>query len=102
MKKEDPLRETQEGTDSQVILIPQHKVILHNDDITPMDFVISVIVRFFSLEHEKAREVMIEAHKSGYALVAIMPLERAEFKVEQAHNYARGFDYPLTFTIEPV
>jgi len=102
MAEEKPEEENEEGVDTKEILLPQYKIILHNDDITPMDFVLAVLDRFFSLSHEKSREVMIEAHKYGTALVTIMPLEHAEFVVEQAHAYARGHDYPLTFTIEPV
>ena len=102
MAEKKPEEQNEEGVDTKEILIPQFKIILHNDDITPMDFVLAVLERFFSLSHEKSREVMIEAHKYGTAIVAIMPLEHAEFVVEQAHAYALDHDYPLTFTIEPV
>jgi ATP-dependent Clp protease adaptor protein ClpS len=101
-EREEKEEREEEGVDTKQILLPQFKIILHNDDITPMDFVMAILDRFFSLTHEKSREVMIEAHKNGTALVAVMPLEHAEFVVEQAHTYARGHDFPLTFTIEPV
>ena len=85
----------------QPIDIPEHKILLHNDDITPMDFVMQTLSRFFQMDEARAREVMMKAHHDGIAVVAVMPLERAEFKVERAHSYARDHGFPLTFTIEP-
>lgn len=67
-----------------------------------MDFVITTLTRFFDLGHKEAREVMVEAHNNGKSIVGVMPLERAEFKIQKAHEYAREHSYPLTFSIEPV
>ncbi len=82
-------------------VIPPYKVLLHNDEVTPMDFVVETLQRFFLPEHARAMEVMKVAHDQGVAVVAIMPLEHAEFKVEQAHGHARVNGFPLTFSIEP-
>lgn len=92
---------TQEETVEKQSLIPMYMVILHNDDVTPMDFVVTVLLRFFISDQEKAQEVMMTAHNEGQAIVAVMPLERAEFKVSRAHDYIRAQDQPLTFAIEP-
>jgi ATP-dependent Clp protease adaptor protein ClpS len=92
---------TQEETVEKQSPIPMYMVILHNDDVTPMDFVVTVLLRFFISDQEKAQEVMMTAHNVGQAIVAVMPLERAEFKVSRAHDYVRAQDQPLTFTIEP-
>jgi len=101
MDRSDPLKKNEARTDSSAMLIPQYRVLIHNDDITPMDFVITVLIRFFLTDETIAREVMLEAHKTGSALVAVMPFERAEFKIEKAHEYSRSFSYPLTFSLEP-
>lgn len=80
---------------------PRYKVWIHNDDVTPMDFVVHVLQRVFALALPRAVKVMLEAHLRGIALVAVLPLEQAEFRVEQAHGLARTRGYPLTFTYEP-
>ncbi|MBI5177884.1 MAG: ATP-dependent Clp protease adaptor ClpS [Nitrospinae bacterium] len=82
-------------------VVPPYRVILHNDDTTPMDFVVDTLVRHFIPDHNRAVDVMMEAHREGRALAAVLPLEHAEFKVSQAHERARANGFPLTFTIEP-
>ncbi|MBI3580750.1 MAG: ATP-dependent Clp protease adaptor ClpS [Nitrospinae bacterium] len=82
-------------------VVPPYKVVLHNDDVTPMDFVVDALKRFFIPDHDAALEIMRAAHREGSALVAVMPLEHAEFQVQSAHNYARANGFPLTFSIEP-
>jgi ATP-dependent Clp protease adaptor protein ClpS len=88
-------------TDEKTKLAPLHRVIIHNDDVTPMDFVIHVLTSIFALGTIQSIKVMWEAHTTGAAHVVTEPLERAEFHVEQAHSMARGRKYPLTFSIEP-
>ena len=80
---------------------PLYKVFVHNDDITPMFLVVDVLRNIFCLGARRAVAVMAEAHGSGVAFVVALPLEQAEFRVEQAHSIARGRGYPLTFTYEP-
>ena len=77
------------------------KVIVHNDDVTPYDFVIIVLIRFFSLDPQDAERITWTAHNRGAALVRVLPKSEAERRVGQAH-FAAGLEgYPLTFTIEP-
>jgi ATP-dependent Clp protease adaptor protein ClpS len=76
-------------------------VIVHNDDVTPYDFVIVVIGSIFEVPWARAEEITMRAHVTGTAHVASLPLEEAKYRVGQAHGVARAAGYPLTFTIEP-
>jgi ATP-dependent Clp protease adaptor protein ClpS len=95
--------EPEQATDTQdqVRLPPLYRVLIHNDDVTPMDFVVYTLLEIFRKNEADAIEIMLNAHNTGVALVAILPLEEAEFRVDQAHSKARTAKYPLTFTIEP-
>jgi ATP-dependent Clp protease adaptor protein ClpS len=77
------------------------KVFIHNDDVTPMDFVLLVLIHFFELSPDRAYEVMLHAHNSGEAYVATFPRKEAEKRVFEAQYAARQNNYPLTFSIEP-
>jgi ATP-dependent Clp protease adaptor protein ClpS len=88
-------------TGSETRLVPMYRVLIHNDDVTPMDFVVRVLRSIFSLDFAKAVEVMWEAHHSGVAHVVTEPLEKAEFHVQQARSLSRARPWPLTFSIEP-
>jgi len=82
-------------------LEPLWRVIIHNDDITPMDFVINVLTSIFFLSQPDAADVMMAAHLSGMALVQILPKTEAERRINKAH-FAAGLEgYPLHFTMEP-
>lgn len=81
---------------------PQYRVLVHNDDVTTMEFVIEVLRTAFRKNQEDATQIMLVAHRSNVALVDVLPLEQAEFRVEQAHSLARTRKYPLKFTYEPV
>ena len=85
----------------QVRQAPQCRVLIHNDDVTPMDFVVCVLLEVFKKNEADAIEIMLTAHSTGVALVAVLPLEEAELRVDQAHSMARTAKYPLTFTCEP-
>ena len=91
------------GTETQEVtrLAPRFKVLIHNDDITPMHFVVMVLNAFFRKNFDEAMEVTMTAHNKGLALVGVYGLEEAEHRVDQAHSKARGVKYPLKFTIEP-
>jgi ATP-dependent Clp protease adaptor protein ClpS len=91
---------TEPVVESKTKLSPLYRVLIHNDDVTPMDFVVLVLKDIFSLSVALAVDVMMEAHTEGVALVVTEPLERAEFHVDQARSLARGRSYPLTFSIE--
>jgi ATP-dependent Clp protease adaptor protein ClpS len=80
---------------------PMYKVILNNDDYTPMDFVVSVLTTFFSMDLEKANQVMLTVHYHGKAICGIYTAEIAETKVMQVNQYARKHQHPLMCTMEP-
>lgn len=76
-------------------------VIIHNDDVTPMDFVVIILQRIFQLAPLEAEHVMITAHLNGLALVVTLPESEAKKRVGKAHFAAQLEGYPLMFTIEP-
>lgn len=92
---------TQPAVQSTSRTTPLYRVLIHNDDVTPMAFVVHVLTRFFKKEVTDACEIMLEAHNRDVALVDVMGLEEAEFRVDQAHSLSRTAGYPLTFSIEP-
>jgi len=92
---------TEAVPDRETRLAPLYRVLIHNDDLTPMDFVVHVLQEVFKLPFFRAARVMLEAHRGGVALVVTEPLERAEFHVDQARSLARGRGWPLSFSIEP-
>ncbi|MGQ8365665.1 ATP-dependent Clp protease adapter ClpS [Glaciecola sp. 1036] len=80
---------------------PMYKVILNNDDYTPMDFVIEVLMTFFSMDAEKANQLMLTVHYHGKAVCGIYTAEIAETKVMQVNQYSRKHQHPLMCTMEP-
>jgi ATP-dependent Clp protease adaptor protein ClpS len=78
-----------------------YRVIIENDDVTPMDFVVMALRLFFGLSMTDALNVMLTAHNAGRALVATLPFEEAQERVYSAHTAAREAGYPLTFYLEP-
>jgi len=76
------------------------KVIIHNDDVTPMDFVMMILFTLFNLSEELAEHIMLEAHTKGLALVVTLARPEAQRLVTKAHTIARKAGYPLTFTVE--
>lgn len=79
---------------------PMYKVILNNDDYTPMDFVVEVLVRFFRLDNEKANQIMLAVHYQGKGVCGIYTAEIAETKVMQVNQYARKHQHPLMCSME--
>lgn len=77
-----------------------YKVILHNDDYTPMDFVTDILERVFNKNHADATEIMLTIHYKGYAVCGLFPYEIAETKVAQVTEAARDQEYPLQCTLE--
>ena len=82
-------------------LDPPVAVVVHNDDVTPMDFVVQVLTSIFGLPALQAARVMLQAHYNGRAVVVKLGQEEAKYRVGQAHAAARANGYPLSFTIEP-
>jgi ATP-dependent Clp protease adaptor protein ClpS len=79
---------------------PKYRVIMLNDDYTPMDFVVEVLENMFNMGREKATQTMLEVHKAGKALCGIFTYEIAEAKVEQVNSYAQSHGHPLQCTLE--
>ena len=79
---------------------PLYKVLLLNDDYTPMEFVVHVLERFFGLNHAQAFEIMQTVHKKGLAVVGVFSHEIAETKVTQVMDFARRHQHPLQCTME--
>ena len=79
---------------------PMYKVILLNDDYTPMEFVVHVLEIFFAIEREKATQIMLAVHTQGAAVVGIFPRDIAETKSEQVNEYSQENNHPLISTIE--
>lgn len=79
---------------------PLYKVMLLNDDYTPMEFVVHVLERFFGANHAQAVEIMLTVHRKGLAVVGVFSFEIAETKVTQVMDYARRNQHPLQCTME--
>lgn len=78
-----------------------YRVIIENDDVTPMDFVVLVLRVFFGLGFDRSMAIMLTAHNEGRAHVVTLPFEEAQERVYNAHHAAREEGYPLTFYLEP-
>lgn len=79
---------------------PLYKVILLNDDFTPMDFVIEILVDFFSMTEEQATQVMLHVHTQGKGICGVFSKDVAETKVEIVNNYSREHQHPLMCAME--
>lgn len=77
-----------------------YHVVLNNDDYTPMDFVIAILERFFSMDIERATQVMLKVHYEGKAICGTFTAEVAETKVAQVTMYSRENEHPLLCTME--
>ena len=82
--------------------LPLYKVIMWDDDVTTMEFVIRMLTNLFRKDYTTAEKLMYEIHLKGAAHVETLPLEQAEFKVEQVHSAATMEQFPFRCTIEPV
>lgn len=77
-----------------------YKVLMLNDDYTPMEFVVHVLVRFFNKSQEDATEIMLHVHQRGVGICGVYPYEVAETKVTQVVDFARKHQHPLQCTLE--
>jgi ATP-dependent Clp protease adaptor protein ClpS len=84
----------------QLVRPPLYQVILLNDDFTPMDFVIVVLETFFSLDRERATQVMLHVHTRGKGVCGVFTREVAETKVTQVNEFSRTHQHPLLCTME--
>ena len=79
---------------------PQYKVVLLNDDYTPMEFVVEILETFFGMNREKATQVMLHVHTRGKGVCGIFSRDVAETKVAQVNDYSRENQHPLMCTME--
>lgn len=77
-----------------------YKVLMHNDDYTPMDFVIFVLKKFFNKQEDDAHKIMLDVHNKGMGLAGIYSFEVAETKVMQVNQFAKNNQYPLKTSFE--
>lgn len=98
----DPGREEQAVTDQdlEVTEPPMYKVLLINDDYTPMEFVIEILMDVFNKGIEAATQIMLNVHKQGSGLCGVYTYEIAETKTHTVHRLAEESGYPLRSTME--
>ena len=77
-----------------------YKVVLLNDDYTPMDFVVYILERFFNKAPEEATRIMLHVHQKGVGICGVYTYEVAETKVAQVTSFARQHEHPLQCTME--
>jgi len=80
---------------------PMYKVMLLNDDYTPMEFVVVVLQKFFSMSRERATQVMLKVHREGIGVCEVYPNDVATTKVQQVAAYSRKHQHPLQCVMEP-
>lgn len=80
---------------------PLYRVIIHNDHVTPMGFVVQVLTTIFYLATDRATDIMLTAHYYGSAYVQTIAKSEAEKRIARAHAEANHAGYPLKFTMEP-
>lgn len=80
---------------------PMFKVVLHNDDYTPMEFVVEVLLTYFSVTREQAVQIMMTVHTRGKGIAGTFAREIAETKVAQVNDHAQQHQHPLLCTMEP-
>ena len=95
--KDDTLLEAQR---SKLKPPPKFKVMLLNDDFTPMEFVVLVLQKFFSMTRERATQVMLKVHREGIGVCGVYPRDIATTKVQQVAAYARRHQHPLQCVME--
>ncbi len=96
------------GTGTVVVSRPQlrtkepamYKVLLHNDDFTPMDFVVEIIQSIFNRDRQKATQIMLDVHHKGVGVCGVYPYDVAETKATLVTDYAQENEYPLKCTLE--
>lgn len=91
----------EEITETEETFEPLYNVIIHNDDVTPFDFVILILQKIFGRDSQQAIEITTIAHISGIAYVVTLPQSEAQQLIGKAHFAASLEGFPLTFTIEP-
>ena len=102
------MSDTKLNTDNETVTLskpktakpPMYKVILLNDDFTPMEFVVHILEKFFGINHDMAINIMITVHQKGLAVIGVFSHDVAESKVNQVMTYSRKNQHPLQCTME--
>ncbi len=89
-----------EAQKSRVKPPPMWKVLLLNDDYTPMDFVVAVLQTFFAMTREQATQIMLKVHREGMGVCGVYPKDIASTKVEQVLSFSRKHQHPLQCVME--
>ena len=89
-----------EAKKAKVKLPPMYKVLLLNDDYTPMEFVVLVLQKFFGMTRERATQVMLKVHREGMGICGVYPRDVASTKVQQVAAYAPKHQHPLQCVME--
>ena len=79
---------------------PLYQVLIHNDDFTPMEFVVGILEKFFFMERKSAVQVMMEAHETGIAACGLYSKDYAQSKVSQVLDYSGIHEHPLLCSTE--
>lgn len=90
-----------EDQEQETELEPLYRVLIHNDHVTPMDFVVQILKTIFYLANDRALEIMMSAHITGSAYVQTLAKPEAEKRIAKAHAEANWAGYPLQFSMEP-
>ena len=102
------MSDTKLNTDNETVTLskpktakpPMYKVILLNDDFTPMEFVVHILEKFFGITHDLAINIMLTVHQKGLAVIGVFSHDVAESKVTQVMTYSRKNQHPLQCTME--
>jgi ATP-dependent Clp protease adaptor protein ClpS len=89
-----------EAKKAKLKLPPMYKVLLLNDDYTPMEFVVLVLQKFFGMTRERATQVMLKVHREGMGICGVYPRDVALTKVQQVAGYSRKHQHPLQCVME--
>ncbi|QYK03736.1 ATP-dependent Clp protease adapter ClpS [Shewanella zhangzhouensis] len=100
MAKAGNIERVVERADTKLMPPSMYKVILNNDDYTPMDFVVEVLQLFFKMNEHQATEIMLQIHHQGKAVCGVFPFGIAETKVAQVNQFARQNQHPLLCSLE--
>jgi len=92
--------DSEQETRKRTAYLPLYKVIMWDDNVTTTEFVIRMLVKIFGKDYHTAEKLMLEVHLTGASHVDTLPLERAEFKVQQVHMAAAFENYPFKCSIE--
>ena len=97
---DDPLREVDSELAAQIDALPPFRVLMHNDDYTTMDFVVTVLERIFFKSPSEATDIMLQIHQGGVGICGEYPHQIAESKVTKVHRMARERGFPLRCSVE--